>query len=236
MKKTFRNLFIIFLLCTASLYGEVYKENAVVSFYAEDFHGKKTSNGETFSMYQLTCASKNLPFDTLLKVTNHANNKSVTVRVNDRGPFVVGRELDLSKAAAIQLGMIKTGTANVRIEIVKMGPNTKLSQQTAASAAKIMAKKTGGKTTSTSSVEKKVTYSADKIYDFQMGAFSSKDNAKNLASKLKKDGFSNIVFQTTSSGVVRVVIKAVPGTKVPALKEKLIQKGYKDFQVKERLK
>jgi len=224
-------------LCLSSTaYAEVYKENAVVSFYAEDFHGKKTSNGETFSMYQLTCASKTLPFNTILKVTNHANGKSVEVRVNDRGPFVVGRELDLSKAAAIKLDMIKTGTANVRIEIVKMGPNTKLSQQTAASAAKIMAKKTATSSGKASSTTKKVTYSEDKTYDFQMGAFSSKDNAKNLAAKLKKDGFSDIALQTTSSGVVRVVIKAVPGNKVNAMKEKLTKKGYKDFQVKERKK
>lgn len=239
MKKNFRNLFLIFLLFSNSfLHAEIYKERAVVSYYAEDFHGKKTSNGETFSMYKLTCASKTLPFNTILKVTNLANGKTVQVRVNDRGPFVAGRELDLSKAAAIQLDMIKTGTANVKIEIVQMGPNTKLSQQTAASAAKIMAKKTGNKSAAEvqKTPAKKAVYSSDKQYDIQMGAFSSKDNAKKLAARLKKDGFTDIVLQTTNNSVVRVVIKAVPGNKVEAMKSKLTKKGYKDFQVKERKK
>ena len=126
----------IFNLCAL----ELYKTNVTASFYAEDFHGKKTSNGETFNMYSLTCAHKSLPFDTILKVTNLANGKTVNVRVNDRGPFVPNREIDLSKKAAAELGMIKSGTTKVKLEIVKKGPNTKLSVQTANKAAQMMAK------------------------------------------------------------------------------------------------
>ena len=78
----------------------LYKNDVTASYYAEKFHGKRTSNGEIFNMNDLTCAHKSLPFNTILKVTNLSNGKSVQVRVNDRGPFVAGREIDLSKAAA----------------------------------------------------------------------------------------------------------------------------------------
>ena len=128
MKRTF--LLIIATLLLAPLFSEVYKTGVTASYYAEDFHGKRTSNGERFNMNDYTCAHKSLPFNTILKVTNLANGKTCEVRVNDRGPFVATREIDLSKAAAVKLGMIGTGTTKVKLEIVKKGPNTKLSQQT----------------------------------------------------------------------------------------------------------
>lgn len=227
------NRFLKILVFISFLFGncfvlsaEVYKQKAVVSFYAEDFHGKKTSNGEIFDMNKLTCASKTLPFNTELKVTNLSNGKSVVVRVNDRGPFVSGRELDLSKAAAKALDMIGTGIATVKIEILKKGPDTKLSQQTAASAKKIMEKIEG----------KKTVYAADKFYDIQLGAFSSKENARNLGKKLLKAGFKDVVLQTTSSGIIRVAIKEVPGSKVTATKNSLESKGFTEYQVKLRAK
>jgi rare lipoprotein A len=225
MKKIIKILILICIFSNSifQIAAEVYKESAVVSFYAEDFHGKKTSNGEKFNMNSLTCASKTLPFNTILKVTNLKNGKSVQVRVNDRGPFVSGRELDLSKAAAKQLDMVGSGIATVKIEIVKMGADTKLSRQTAESAKKIMEK-----------IEGKKTYDISKFYDFQMGAFSSKENAKNLAVKLSKDGFKNLVYQTTSKGIVRLVIKAVPGSDVEKMKKSLAAKGYTEYQIRER--
>ena len=122
MRNIYKNLvlFVIFaLISSLSLFAEVYKTGVTASYYAEDFHGKKTSNGEHFNMNDLTCAHKSLPFNTILKVTKLSNGKSVDVRVNDRGPFVVNREIDLSKAAAVKLGMIGTGTAKVKLEIVK---------------------------------------------------------------------------------------------------------------------
>ena len=124
--------------------AEVYKTGVTASYYAEDFHGKRTSNGERFNMNDYTCAHKSLPFGTVLRVTNLSNGKTCDVRVNDRGPFVATREIDLSKAAAVKLDMIGSGTAKVQLEIIKRGANTKLSQQTAASASKIMAKLGGG--------------------------------------------------------------------------------------------
>ncbi len=87
------------------------------SYYADKFHGRQTASGETFNQYKLTCAHRTLPFGTLLEVTNLANNKKVTVVVNDRGPFAHGRVIDLSKSAAEKIDMIKTGVANVKCVI-----------------------------------------------------------------------------------------------------------------------
>ena len=98
----------------------ILKNNAVASFYAEQYHGKKTSNGEIFNMNAMTAAHKTLPFGTIVQVTNLSNGKSVQVRVNDRGPFVAGREIDLSKEAARRLDMIGSGTANVRLVVLQL--------------------------------------------------------------------------------------------------------------------
>lgn len=92
--------------------------DGIASWYGPGFHGKKTSNGETYNQNALTAAHKTLPMNTILKVTNLDNNKEVTVRVNDRGPFVNNRIIDLSKAAASKIDMIHTGTAPVRLEVI----------------------------------------------------------------------------------------------------------------------
>lgn len=91
------------------------------SYYAEKFHGRKTANGEIFDMYKKTAAHKTLPFNTMLEVTNLENNKSVIVRVNDRGPFVGDRILDLSYGAAREIDMIPTGVIRVKVKILKQG-------------------------------------------------------------------------------------------------------------------
>jgi len=93
----------------------------IASYYAQDFHGKQTSNGETFDMNALTAAHRTFPFGTKVRVTNLENNKTVIVRVNDRGPFKEGRIMDLSLGAAKELDLIRTGTARVRLEVMEWG-------------------------------------------------------------------------------------------------------------------
>ncbi len=88
------------------------------SYYAEDFHGRKTSNGETYDMYKMTAAHKELPFNTLVRVTNLNNHRAIVVRINDRGPFKPGRIIDLSKGAAQKLQMINDGVIPVKLEIL----------------------------------------------------------------------------------------------------------------------
>ncbi|OGQ08260.1 MAG: hypothetical protein A3I69_05065 [Deltaproteobacteria bacterium RIFCSPLOWO2_02_FULL_40_36] len=94
---------------------------AIASWYGIPFHGRRTANGETYNMYELTAAHKTLPFGTLLLVTNQKNKKQVLVRINDRGPYVGQRVLDLSFQAAKQIDMIKTGVSSVKIEMISQG-------------------------------------------------------------------------------------------------------------------
>lgn len=94
-------------------------QTGIASWYGPNFHGKTTSNKEIYDMHDLTAAHKSLPFGTYVMVTNLNNGKSITVRINDRGPFVKGRIIDLSFAAAKAVDMIGTGTAPVRLEILE---------------------------------------------------------------------------------------------------------------------
>lgn len=93
----------------------------VSSFYAEDFHGKLTANGEVYDMYGVTAAHKTLPLGTVCRVTNLDNDKSLILRVNDRGPYVAGRILDCSYGAAKKLDFLRQGTTNVKIEVIEWG-------------------------------------------------------------------------------------------------------------------
>ena len=113
-------LYIIFSCCC--LFGENfshYVEYGKASYYGEEFHGRKTASGEVYDMWEFTCAHRRLPFGTKLKVTNLKSKKSVVVKVNDRGPFVRGRILDLSFAAAKKIEMIKEGVVKVKIEVIR---------------------------------------------------------------------------------------------------------------------
>src|SRR5437867_9843576 len=94
----------------------------VASWYGPGFHGNRTANGEIYDQYELTAAHPSLPLGTRVMVTNLENGRAVQVRVNDRGPFVDGRAIDLSYAAARTLGMVGPGTVRVRIEV--LGPTT----------------------------------------------------------------------------------------------------------------
>jgi rare lipoprotein A len=93
----------------------------VVSYYADDFHGKQTSSGETYDMHALTAAHRTFPFGTKVRVTNLENNKTVIIRVNDRGPFKEGRIMDLSMGAAKEIDLILNGTARARLEVLEWG-------------------------------------------------------------------------------------------------------------------
>ena len=112
-------LFVTALSACSTSRQEVTPGSGVVvaSWYGPDFHGRPTSSGEIFNMYSLTCAHRAYPFGTILKVTNTANKKTVECIVNDRGPFVEGRDLDLSYAAAKEIGVTGPGTGRVFVEV-----------------------------------------------------------------------------------------------------------------------
>lgn len=218
----------------------VYKNNVTASFYADAFHGKLTSSGEKFDMNDYTCAHKELPFGTILKVTNLKNGLTVNVRVNDRGPFVAGREIDLSCAAAKALKMTGDGTVKVKLEIVKLTEHSKQSKITAEKAmekmAKIEGKPANQATAQTSTTQNSVqtqNREPGKIWDIQLGAFSSRENANKLAQSLLRAGFKEVVFQK-SEGIFRVVIRRVPTEQLDAMEKNLKQKGFKEYTIKER--
>ena len=125
---TFRIALILLMLTTSVTLS--YSKNKIYygysSWYGDRFHGRKTASGELYDMYKLTAAHRTLPFGTYIKVTNLQNNKSVVVRVNDRGPFKANRIIDVSRKAASKLGFINQGLARVRLEILgkKAKPQT----------------------------------------------------------------------------------------------------------------
>ena len=103
-----------------------FEEEGIASWYGPKFHGKKTASGEVYNMYQMTAAHRLLPMHTKVEVTNLENDKSIRLRINDRGPFVDDRIIDLSLAAARELDMIGPGTAPVRVKAVGSAPKDEL--------------------------------------------------------------------------------------------------------------
>ena len=147
-----------------------YSERGVASWYGEKFHGHKTSNGEIFDMYQVSAAHKSLPIPSFLRVTNLDNNRSIVVRVNDRGPFHGDRVIDLSYAAALKLGYADRGTARVQLEsIVASGASRDRARSTASA--------NRNETLRVSSATSKY---------LQVGAFSELSAAREVSSRVEE--------------------------------------------------
>lgn len=118
MRNFFLLAFALLCICLCSCSSNLY-ESGKASYYADKFDGRKTASGATFNQRKLTAAHKTLPFGTKVKVTNLANGKTVKVKVNDRGPFVEGRIIDLSKKAAEKIKMVNAGVVQVEIKYKK---------------------------------------------------------------------------------------------------------------------
>ena len=117
---------LAFFLCMLALLCMQRKERAelegLASYYAEPYHGRRTANGEVFDTYQaMTAAHRTLPFNTVVRVENKVNGKEVEVRINDRGPFIKGRIIDLSLRAARAINMVRAGVVPVKLKIVRQG-------------------------------------------------------------------------------------------------------------------
>ncbi len=168
-----------------------YKARGIASWYGKRFHGRKTSNGETYDMYSMTAAHTILPLPSYVKVTNPANGRWVIVRVNDRGPFKHNRIIDLSYAAAYKLGYINKGSTLVEVEAID--PDNASSYQSAE--AKTAEIATAEPVPTTTPVEHTlinanaliVNDSADAVsgYFVQAGAFKNEANADSLINKLQ---------------------------------------------------
>ena len=114
--KSIVKIFFLQLLFSTGLLAQQ-EEFGLASFYSDLFHGKPTASGELYDKSKLTCAHKTLPFGTILKVTRLDNNQSVEVKVNDRGPFISGRVVEISKAAADKIGLVKDGSTKVKVQV-----------------------------------------------------------------------------------------------------------------------
>jgi rare lipoprotein A len=171
--------------------SEGYRQTGIASWYGKDFHGKRTSSGTIYNMYEFTAAHKTLPLPSLVRVTNTANGKSVVVTVDDRGPFVKGRLIDLSYAAARELDIVRTGTAEVEVEalggasgagpVIVYSPGNQ--PQTAAAS--------GGNIAP-------ALVPAQHLF-MQVGAFGSLANAERLKSRLESNGVSKVVIRYDAS-------------------------------------
>lgn len=176
-----------------------FRENGIASWYGRDFHGKPTSSGEPYDMYEMTAAHKTLPIPTWVEVTNIENGKQVIVRVNDRGPFVDGRVIDLSLTAAEELDMVRNGTARVRVRALgapAAAPVLVSSPPPAAPAPQ--------RGFSIISEARADTVTADSapfrpMY-VQVGAFADRNNASKLAERLRDEGFGNSFVLTSGEG------------------------------------
>lgn len=114
-----------------------HEQKGIASWYGPGFNGKKTASGETYDMFDLTAAHSSLPLDTVVKVTNTKNKREVIVRINDRGPFIGERVIDLSFTAARELGMIGPGTAPVNLKVIKPGETRLASKSSGKQMAKV---------------------------------------------------------------------------------------------------
>lgn len=159
-----------------------FRERGVASWYGRRYHGNKTSIGETYDMYAMTAAHPTLPLPSYARVTSVANGRSVVVRLNDRGPFLHGRIIDLSYVAAHKLGILQAGSGEVEVEALLPG---------AAQAA----------TPPPISPSPSVSQSAASGVYVQLGAFSSRDNAEALRVRISRD-FSSENAQLVQSGAL----------------------------------
>ena len=213
---------ILFLLLTisSSLFSQIQEGKA--SYYADKFEGRPTASGEKYKHSKLTAAHKTLPFGTIVKVTNLKNNESVEVRINDRGPFVEGRVIDLSKSAAEKLGFINDGIATVKIEVVDAGDG-----------------KGGGiiKPINTEVVDEKEFYefNVDRIkpggFGIQIGSFRELANLVRLADNLKASYKKDVTVQVKVLNGVKVynIIVGSFNTREKAQHFKMnVQKRYPD--------
>lgn len=168
--------------------SEGYEATGIASWYGQDFHGKRTSSGEVYDMHDFTAAHKTLPLPSLVRVTNLDNGRSVVVTVNDRGPFVKNRIIDLSYAAAKELGIVQAGTGRVEVQALAgqsgAGPVVVKGVDTAPAAA--------GASVAPTLVP------AQEIY-LQVGAFSNAGNADRLKDQLESHGLTDVVIRRDSS-------------------------------------
>ena len=192
---------LIFSSCTRIKYTEPgYIQTGKASWYGPGFHGKKTSSREIYDMHDMTAAHRTLPFGTYVIVTNLNNEKTVMVKINDRGPFVEGRVIDLSYAAASSLGMVEPGVIPVRIEVIQALSPSLNSQKISVQVGAFTIKKNAEKLKTQLSKTFSDVYIAQfktphQIYYRVRIKAESKQKANTIALKLQKAGYNVFILE-----------------------------------------
>lgn len=185
-----------------------YDQRGIASWYGQKFNGRKTSSGEIYSICDFTAAHKTLPLPSYVRVTNNRNGKSVVVRVNDRGPFHEGRIIDLSYAAAIRIGLDRTGTAPVRVELIQADASTERNIDNKPKRARVSNK-----------------HDEDEV-SLQFGSFADKDNAKRLQDRLQAANIEDVELdkvQVQGQSLWRVQLRALKNEQLAEIFEKIRQ-------------
>lgn len=196
-----------------------YRERGIASWYGKKFHGNRTSSGEPYDMYAMTAAHRTLPLPSYVRVRNLANGHAVIVRVNDRGPFLHNRLIDLSYAAALKLGIVSTGTGVVEVEALAVETNA---------AIPIGTKEIDSDLRSSNPAK------FPRLY-MQVGAFRNWQNAATLRSRLSEARFGSVFIQSEVREDVRFYrVRVGPIASVAdsdALIERALQYGLTDAHI-----
>jgi rare lipoprotein A len=185
-----------------------YVERGVASWYGPDFHGHSTSSGEPYDMYAMTAAHKTLPLPCYARITNLANGRSIVVRINDRGPFVANRIVDLSYTAASRLDIVRTGTAFVELRTVSAGAGASTVTDTDAITTPLptpppRAMPAPPPTVTTASFEPETLPATTVALYIQVGAYAEEPNAQRVIDRLQAAGVAH-VFSLGSSDARRL--------------------------------
>lgn len=175
-----------------------YRETGIASWYGKELHGKLTANGEIFDMYGLSAAHRILPLGTLVRVINLDNFKSITVKINDRGPFHKSRFLDLSYGAAKELGFVSQGTARVKIETVEaVRDPAQYTVQAAVFTEEENARMLKERLNTRFGVVSIIPFETNmaRFYRVQVGTYSSEEHAEQAARKLTLEGLEPVVVR-----------------------------------------
>ncbi len=181
-----------------------YRERGVASWYGRKFHGKRTSSGETYDMHRFTAAHKTLPLPTWVEVTNLRNRRSIVVRVNDRGPFVANRIIDLSYAAAEELDIVRDGTGLVEVRALSFGSKDAGDTMTAAVMAPPPAAETPVPAAPAEDASPAGGADEPPLLYVQVGAFSQRDNAERQHARLLAADIANAFIYEDASEDARL--------------------------------
>ncbi len=200
--------FLFILTCVILSSPVMSIETGGASWYGGKFQGRMTANGEIFDTNMFTAAHKTLPFNTIVEVTNLSNNKTVFVRINDRGPFVKGRIIDLSRAAAKKIGLVGKGVVQVRLRVISDTSELFSRLKTAA-------------LPGLKPPEKKLS----NLVTIQVASFSSRENAERTKKILEENGF-HPRFEFAPTGHIRILLADIPEKNTKEIRDKLRKLGF----------